>query len=254
MHRIVYLLAFATLALGSNATAALAQGVGNTVAQVQAVTPLPGHTSAFLDGLREQMELYRDTGGAWPWATFQVVMGPRTGQFVFYTGGHTYADFDAPDGDQQRLEESFYDNIEPHVEHATSWFLRARPDLGISTPGAPVRPIYEVITLQTSGPDMDMQMVHVLESIKASWEAMGGAEYSVFQGAQGADPGQWVVTIPYENFASMDGPSGSMEDLFAVAAGEFQARALVDMFAEAISSATSEVFVLRRDLSMNLGN
>jgi hypothetical protein len=217
------------------------------------VDPLLGHGSAFEEGAKKHMEWYADAGGTWPWAVFEVSMGERTGQWVWFSGSHSYADFDTPDVDPTESDRSLERNITPHVSNVEVSLTRLMPDLSMIVADAPVRPLYEVITFQLK-PGKDAQFTHVLKKLKTAFAGLGDqVEYGVYQAAQGGRGGQWLVSIPHESFASMGGDA-DFEGLMAEVLGDFEAQSVLDMLDDAIASETREVFALRSDLSLNLGN
>lgn len=225
-----------------------------TVGQAAVVKVLPGHQMDFMDGVRAHRDWYADAGGQWTWMVMEIVMGERTGQFVFWTPNHSYADFDGPDARMEGAEESYWRNIAPHVESTEAFMLVTDEERSmLEDEGAPPAPMYEVLTLETAGPSSDMAMEAVLDRIHDAMSGMSpDMRYTVFRGAQGTTMGTWIVSIAAEDFASMGGEGGSMEDMFRTVVGEMEARGLVQMMEDAIESARSEVFVVRPDLSLNL--
>ena len=244
-------LALVFFVFAATPTWVLAQAPAGTVAQVVVADPLPGHASAFEDGVRQHMEWYADNG-SWQWNAFEIAMGERTGQYVFGTFNHAYADWDTPDVDQQENDRSIDRNIAPHVADVQVGLMQLRTDLSVLQPDRPLRPLYEVLTFDLHV-GKDLQFAHVLSMLK---EALANApepvEYFVYQEAQGGS-GQFVVSVPYDNFASMSGPGADngFSALMREAHGEFAAQNFLDQFNQAVASMTSEVFVLRPDLSVN---
>lgn len=253
MKKLVFLLALAAIPSLTVTSPASAQNTAADMAYTIVAEPMPGHASAFEEGARKHLEWVGEEGGSWTWAVFEIAFGERTGQYFFFSGGHTYADFDQPDVDPVANAESIDRNVAPHVENAVAQLIRLRPDLSMVVPGAALSPLYEVVTFQLN-PGHEPQWVHFLERLKTAFEDTGfPIEYLVFQGAQGGTLGEWVVSIPHENFASMSGP-GDFDALLEQAFGEFESQSLLGILDEAIGSSTNEIFVLRRDLSLNLDN
>ena len=253
MKKLVFLLALAAIPILTVTSPAPAQDTSANMAYVVAAEPMPAHASAFEEGARQHMEWVGEEGGSWTWAAFEIAFGERTGQYFFFSGGHTYADFDQPDVDPVANAESIDRNVAPHVENVVAQLIRLRPDLSMLGGGAALSPLYEVVTFQVN-PGYGPEWVHFLERLKTALEgASVPLEYLVFQGAQGGTLGEWVVSIPHENFASMSGPA-EFDALLEQAFGEFESQSLLGILDEAIASSTNEIFVLRPDLSLNLGN
>ncbi len=250
MKKLVLPLFVWTLAILALATPVQAQEDTPEMAYVVTVEPMAGHASAMEEGAKRHMEWYGEAGGQWVWAVFEIGMGERTGQYVWFSGGHTYADFDQPDVDRQASNESLDRNFAPHVENVVASLGRQRTDLSMRPDNAPIRPIYEVLTF-TLAPGGEPAFINTMEKIKEALSTVEGPiEYTVYQSAQGGN-GDWVVSIPHESFSSMGGP-GDMNDLFEQAFGRFEARRLEDAMGNSVASATSEIFFLRSDLSLNL--
>lgn len=229
-----------------------AQDAPGTLAQVIVVDPLPGHAAALEEGAQQHLEWMRDAGGTWQWSAFEIVMGERTGSYVWGTFNHEYADFDTPDVDPQASSQSVDRNIAPHVDEVVVAMANLRPDLSMVVTDAPLRPMYEVVTFELNN-GKDLQFAAALAMIKETFAtAGGGIEYLVYQFAQGGS-GQWVVSIPHESFSSM----GGMDDagflgMMRQVHGEHGARNLTDLMDTSVARVTSEIFVLRPDLSANL--
>ena len=227
-----------------------------TIGQVIEVDPLNGHAGPFEAGVRRHLEHEAKAGATWEWAGFEIVMGERTGQYMFGSFNHTYADFDTPDTDPQASAASIDQNIAPHVADAAVSLIRFFPELSLFDPDAAPSPLYEVLTFQI-GMDGDEAFRHFLGKLKTTFETAGlPIQYHVYQFAQGGPSGggTWVVSIPHANFASMGGggDGGDMQGLTEQVLGRFESRQLWDMANHSITSMRSEVFALRPDLSLNL--
>ncbi len=250
MKRLSFGVAAAVLILALDLPLHAQDAPAGPMSQTIVATPLPGHAGALEAGAMRHMEWYAGSGGgSWTWLAFQVIMGERTGQYVWVTGGHSYADFDMADVDPSMSNESIAENITPHVTGVRVALLRANADLGIAQTTPSTAPLYKVLTF-TLKPGADARFGHVLAKLK---EAFGdsGIAYTVFQSAQGGN-GQWIVSIPHENFASMDTDPSLFPRLMTAAHGEYEATALLESLGEIVASQTSEILAFRPDLSVNV--
>jgi len=240
------------LALLALATPSLAaQEAPGVMGQVIRVEPITGHSQPFEEGVRQHSEWVAGQGGQWTWIAFEVVMGPRTGQYLFGTFNHAYADWDTPDVDPEGSAESIGRNVAPHVEDVEVSLIRLHPDLSMTVADAPIAPLYEVVTMEVAL-GKDAQFTSFMAGLKSAFEAAGlPARYSVFQPAQGAAANNWTVSIPHESFAAM-GEGSDLQELTRQTLGAAQSDALWEMAADAIVARSSDVFALRPDLSMNL--
>jgi len=129
--------------------------------------------------------------------------------------------------------------------------VNLRPELSIIVEDAPPMPLYEVITFEINN-GMNDEFEHFLEMVKKGLETVG-ANYNVFQYAQGGPGNTWVVSIPHANFASMGGMGNDgFQALMEQVHGKLGAAAAQDMFDRAVASMSSNVFAFRPDLSANL--
>lgn len=249
-----YTLCAAVLAVALLAPPSIAQEAAGTVAQVVTVKPLPGHGSAFEEGVKAHMENLRRAGDESVWVTFEIAAGERSGQFMVGTFDHAWSDFDeAPTVDPARAQESMDDNIAPHVQDFRMQWMERMVDLGGWTPESPRAPMYEVITFQIR-PGKDRVFEHFLTKLKGAMSEMGSIPaYSVFMPVLGGVGGQWAVSVPHQSFTEFgDGSRDWMEQLLVQVYGHADMQAIIDMADSSVESSTSELFVLRPDLSMNL--
>jgi hypothetical protein len=244
----------AVLAVALLAPPSIAQEATGTIAQTVVVDPLPGHGSAFEEGVKAHMENMLRAGDESVWVTYEVVAGERSGQFMVGTFDHAWADFDqAPPVDPARAQQSMADNISPHVQDFRVQWMERMVDLGGWTPESPRAPMYEVITFQIR-PGQDRVFEHFLTKLKGAMAETGSMPaYSVFLPVIGGGGGQWAVSVPHQSFAEFGtGSRDWMEQLLVQVYGHADMQTIIDMADSAIESSTSELFVLRPDLSMNL--
>lgn len=243
-------MAIAGLATVSAPAAAQMESLGNRLGGAYFMEAIPGHTEQFEAGMERYARWYEEAGGSMTWEAFGIAMGERSGQYLIWAGGRTYADFDAQDVDAAESAAMWNEHVAPHMASMRAQFLHHMPDLSIGdNVGAP---IYEVLTFQLRSAGGEAAMEQLMGAIRTSLEGMEGIRYSVFRGAQGAPMGQWLVSIPYDNFSGMDGAGGGgMEGMFSNAFDDFHARSLAELWDETVASGHSEVLVRRPDLSAN---
>ncbi len=192
-------------------------------------------------------------GSSWTWVAFEIAMGERSGQYVFGTFNHQMADWDTPDLDPAAVREQQWRHVAPYVESFRAQLIRNRRELGTAAADAPLRPLYQVVTFAVHS-GREEAFMQFLGALKNAFESSGApAEYSVFQGMVGSVGSEWVISIPYADFASMaPADDDAFETLLEGVYGEFHADAMQDLFNEAVASVKSELLVLRPDLSANL--
>jgi hypothetical protein len=246
------ILLFLLAALGAPGFAAAQEGSGD-LGWIVTVTPQAGHVTAFEEGAQRHTEVMVDAGVTMTWIAMEIILGPRTGQYVYGSFSLSGADLDAPQGDQEAMQESFAENIDPHTAGAEAQIIRRMVDLGMWTPESPLAPMYEVYRMWVK-PGGDAVMRNMFAKLKAAMEQMApDADYSVWRPAAGSVGSEWTVTVPIQGFASYDEDNpGWMEQMFAQVYGHDEMQLLMDSVAEVILKSTSEVFVIRSDMSVNL--
>jgi hypothetical protein len=230
------------------------EGPAGSIAQVVVVQPHPGHHTAFEQGMaRHTQTMSEEAGGTWTWVTFEIVMGERTGQYVVGTYNHAWADFDAQDADPEMARESMQDNITPHVESWTSRMMERVTDISMWDPNEPLAPMYEVITFDVALGGA-ARFEHFMMRLKQAMEAEGvEGRYSVFRSRLGGTGNQWVVSVPHDDMASFGGGEDDwLERLLVGAFTHAGGQMLMEDFNSLVTGVTSELFVLRRDMSGNL--
>lgn len=231
---------------------AQAQEPTSAIGQVIVVDPLPGHAAALEEGAKKHMAWLKGQGATWSWVGFEIIMGERTGQYVWGSFNHAYADFDSPDVDPQASSASIDENIASHVHDATVQLVRLLPDLSMATPGGALSPLYEVMTFKVK-PGQDEAFLLWWDKFKEALTETGTeAQYFLYAGAQGTVAGEYVLSVPHESFADMDAPEGWIPRLLTQVHGEADGRRLMEMGGAALESWHTEVFALRPDLSVNL--
>ena len=77
-------------------------------------------------------------------------------------------------------------------------------------------------------------------------------EYVVHQTVVGAEAGQYLLAVPMEGMVSM-GETTDLDGIIQHAIGAYAWQQLTEDFYSSVASDTSAVVVMRRDLSLNLG-
>ena len=104
-----------------------AQQEAGTLAQEYWMKVKPGMGAEFEKGYRAHNEWHRNND-AWPWETWQILVGENVGSYVIRTGGHDWADFDA---NAQTLADGgndFANNVIGSVESINSRVVNFLPE------------------------------------------------------------------------------------------------------------------------------
>lgn len=220
-------------------------------AMVYTVTPMQGQAADFENHTKMYIDWLGNQGGEFVWAAFEIMMGERSGQFVFGTFNHAMADFDTPDVDPAAQQEQMARHVTPYAAGYVGQLMRERRDLQTSPDDAPLSPYYQVIRFQIHPAEAET-WTQALGMVKGAMES-AGFEYSVFQTIVGGGASEWAISIPYASMAAMEpGDDDAMMQLIASQYGEFHAETLEEMFNKSVLSSSSELFALRADMSVNL--
>ena len=230
-----------------------AQAGSGDLGWIVVVDPQPGHVMDFEEGARRHAEVMVEAGMPHTWIAMEIILGPRTGQFVYGAFSLSGADLDAPMGDQEAMQESFADNLDPHIAGTEAQIVRRIMDLSTWTPESELAPMYEVFRMWVK-PGGDGVMRNFFTKIKGAMEEMQpDASYSVWRPAAGGKGSEWTVTVPIQGFAGYDEYAPTwMEQMLSAAYGHDEMQLVMESMAKVMITSISEVYAIRRDLSVNL--
>jgi hypothetical protein len=85
------------------------------------ITPKEGHEEALIKAITDYHLWVANFEGHMRFNWYSILTGPDTGKYIAYSGGHSWADFDAEYDWQKEAGEVFEQNVAPHIESMERW-------------------------------------------------------------------------------------------------------------------------------------
>lgn len=221
------------------------------LARVYHVTPKDG--GAFEAALSKHVKDRIEHDDPWSWTVLQVVAGKHLGDFIYRSGGHSWADFDAYDegfGSEAGLH---YDaNVGPLVEHTEMW-ITAEDTANSRLPSDAEWPdidLIEVVTYYVE-PGMEQQFNEVVGAIHEAIEATDWpVRYAWVNPVAGTKGPQKTLALFFEDWADMQEPETPFYEMLQEEMGEDEAQETMERLGNSFRSYESMVLRMRRDLSV----
>jgi hypothetical protein len=254
MRKVCVFLSLVALAVAV-AVPAGAQTNSKNIARIYNIKAKPGEAQQLEAGMKKM--------GAWghqqnlqPPYIWSVISGERVGEYVLGWFGHDWADFDEMQarGEKAGVDKMIAENLVPYTESVKISFYSFLPRLSSPiTPGQPPMPMSEVMffTLKPGGMEPVMDAIKQVNAAiaKTHWKGNGPAGwYALMDGSEGP---QLVLSIGHENWAGMQAPSPSLDEMLEQAYGKAGAHALEHEFNSHVRGEYSEIIRYRPDLSYN---
>lgn len=165
--------------------------------------PHAGEVSAFEEGYRAHLAWHRANQDSLVWYGWNVLAGPRLGQFVDGAFGMRFAALDArvdPRGDAANAAETF----RPHGTATARELLLLRPNLSTATPLEELapRPFVQVVRY-TADPGTVTRLERTLEAVRQAARPDSLLPYTIYEIVAGAEPG-FLLMVWREGMGSFD--------------------------------------------------
>lgn len=203
----------------------------------------------FEEGYRRHLRWHEEKEDPLVWYGWTVVTGERIGLFVDGSFGGPFSQFDARPEPQADVAD-FAQTTAPFSEPAFRSLYRLRADLSTGWPLEDRRPPPLVeVTRYRLHPGREQDFERFLGALRATLEATPKAPvhtwYELIVG--GAHPG-FMLMVPCHGWGDYAG-SRTLTGLLEGDREDAEARALVDLFQNAVAETVSETWQYRRDLS-----
>ena len=222
------------------------------LARLYQVTPTDA--GAFEAALADHVEHRIEQGDPWYWTVMQVVSGEDFGDFVYRSGGHEWADFDAYDeGFGVQATRHYAENVAPLVANTRQWVTFS--DTANSRPPAvdEWEDIHLIsVTTYHLEPGMQQDFDEVIGTIHgAIVEADWPAHYSWQYMAAGTGGPQKVLAVFHQNWADFEQPETPFMEMLHEQLGEDEAKSVMERLGETYRYIENTVLRIRRDLSVS---
>lgn len=204
--------------------------------------PHPGQRASFDEGYRSHLEWHRNRGDSLSWYGWDVLAGPRSGEFVDGTFGISFEALDRrvdPAGDAAHAERSFAD----HATALVRWMVRARPELSTAMPleeHTLPAPLVQVTTY-TVPTGRQGRVEDALRRARQDAGALDLLPFTVYEAVVGVPDVQLMLLVWRNGLASFDDPG---RDPVAAVREALSGEGATDV------RAVSELWRLRQDLTL----
>lgn len=221
------------------------------LARVYRVTPKD--VGAFEAALTKHVQDRIEHDDPWSWSVMQVVVGEHVGDFVYRSGGHSWADFDAYDEGFGAEAGLHYDlNVGPLVAKTVHW-ITAEDTANSRLPADSIWPsinLLEVITYHVE-PGMMQQFNQVIGSIHGAIEDSDWpVHYAWVDPVSGMKGPQKTLVIFARDWAEFEQPETPMMEMLQDELGEDETQQLMQQFGNSFRAVESSVLRWRHDLSI----
>lgn len=211
----------------------------------------PADAGAFEAALAEHVAHRIDQGDPWGWTVMQVVSGEDFGDFVYRSGGHEWADFDAYDeGFSGEATAHYQETVAPHVADTRQWVTAT--DTANSRLPADWDDIHLIgVTTYHLEPGMQQQFDEVIGTIHgAIVDADWPMYYSWTYMAAGTGGPQRTLAVFHENWADFEQPDTPFMEMLQEQLGEDETKNVMERFGETYRYIENMVVRVRMDLAI----
>jgi len=209
----------------------------------------PQMVMQFEAALKEHIAWQKETEGVWGWNVFQVITGPRYGEYVIRSHNQHWEDFDANMEYFQKQVMQFRLKVVPLLESIdcrimqVDWKNTRWPDEEGKTRLIEVYQYYIKPTMMAQFNEARKELHEAF--VKANWD--GHYAWS-FVRSGGVVPAAYLI-LPHGSWADFADPEKSYMEVLTEVYGEEKAAELVAKFRESIAKITSLTVRYRPDLS-----
>lgn len=212
----------------------------------------PQNHQAFETALKEHIAFRKANGETWNWQMWQVATGEYAGQYLVRSFGHTWADMDAHDPIEIKLEQDFNQKVSPLLTGMQSSITLPMAKL-VRWPDMTGMPnMVEVVQFHVIPAQMD-NFMFLLHKIHAAIEKKDAPyHYMFYRFVSGGSSYTVGLVVPHDNWSSFAPHEPTMKKLLSDVYGEEEARRMSKMWSKAIRDEDNLILRYRPDLSLQL--
>lgn len=211
----------------------------------------PADAGAFEAALAEHVAHRIEQGDPWGWTVMQVVSGEDLGDFIYRSGSHEWADFDAYDeGFGGEAGQHYQETVAPHVADTRQWMTVT--DTANSRWPAEWDDIHLIgVTRYHLEPGMQEQFDEIIGTIHgAIVDADWPIYYSWAYMAAGTGGPQRTLAVFHENWADFEQPDTPFMEMLQEQLGEDETKNVMERFGETYRYIENMVLRVRMDLAV----
>ena len=231
------------------APAAAAQPMPGNLADFWTFWPKAGHEAQFEAAVTAHLAWRKQAREGWFWEAYQPVVGTDLTRFVFRSGAHHWADFDAQQAWEaaNKAGEAFNRDVAPHVER----YEHTIDESDYSVSQWVESPDYRYFWVQSHKVKAGANGT-IYEASAAIHKALqaGGwtGSYAISREIGGS--GAFVLVFAHKSYAAMEDPKPGFMEVLAKGAGSGEAAAaMIEKFDGAVESMDTTIYAARPDLS-----
>jgi hypothetical protein len=231
----------ALLALALVSGIAVAQEGGGTLASVTYWSIAPGTQAQFEAGLKAHNQLHAGQEDPVPLLTWEMLSGPRVGQFGRGSFGHVWSDFDVEPANAAADVADSQVHITPYIAGAEPMVWDHLP--GISNPAAAPGAISRIIEFYLH-PGHEQAFLGAIKRIHEILAEHDWAPYDWYALVDGGEVPTMAVVLPRDNYAGFAPPDPSLDEVLGEEAAE-----IFEIIGKATRKQVNSTAAFRPDLS-----
>lgn len=249
MRKVIAALGFIALAIALPAGAQLAPKSLNEVIVVKPKPSMSAQWEAGLKKLNDWAHAHNITLARQSW---EIISGPRTGQYAISSPGHDWKDFDAAAKSSQEVRTQILADVDPYTESHLISYWEYQEDLsGHAFNSSQSPPTFLEITTYFLKPGGEPAVTDAIKAANAAiekthWPGKPSGWWTLLNGDDGP---QMALATERANWADFQPPETSFIKMLNEVYGEEGAAALGKKFFGALRSWRTEIWAYRADLS-----
>jgi hypothetical protein len=249
MRKVFVALGFIALAIALPAGAQMAP---KSLNRVIVVKTKPSMSAQWEAGVKKLNDWARQHNLLLANQCWEIISGPRTGQYAITSPGHDWKDFDAAEKASQGVRAQILADVDPYTESHLTSFWEYREDLSghaFDTSQSP--PAFVEVATYFLKPGGGQAVTDAIKAANAAiekshWPGKPSGWWSLLNGGDGP---QMALVTGRENWADFQPPEPNFIKMLSDVYGQEGAAALGKKFFSGLRSWRSEIWRSRPDLS-----
>ena len=220
-----------------------------TLAQIFVQKLKPGAQAQYEGGRKKHMDWHRKQADAWEWSTWEILTGPRTGEFLVGSFGHHWKDFDGRGAFEEKDAADAVANMGASEESSTMAFFDYQPNLSLPgegpLPAAMSQVAHYFVTLEG--------LIDFQDAIKKANAAIKKSHYPShpmwYRLTSGGEGPHFVGVQVRKTWAEFEPPEKTLQDMLTEVYGKIEGPATLAKFRKQIRYVETEILRYRPDLS-----
>lgn len=242
--RNMVLLAVLVVVLTAVPVAAQEAPAGNLA---QVVSFVVTDAAAFEAGLKAHNQYHAGLNDPMPIQTFEIITGPRGGEYLRGSFGRTWASFDAEMANLAADAADTAQNLDPHVTRSEVTIYEVQPEISRFPEGG-IRPLFKIIEFRLKWGHERTFMDAIGKIHAALGEVEDFRPYIWYRLEDGGHVPTYVVSLPSDDWAGFAQPDRGIDQIVGEKYGE-EAGAIFEAMGSAIESESNYTIAYREDLS-----